>query len=697
MYIAALLLGFSLYTSIVIALGFGFSTWFLLSIEAWHATKMWAVSYVPPLVASIVVAYRGNLLKGGFLTTIFACLLIASNHFQIAYYSLFLIAFTAIYYFYESLRQKEVPKFFKTSVALLGFGILGLLPNAVNLLSTWDYSKESTRGGKSELTQSEQGETEGLSFGYAMRWSYGKLESANLLIPGLYAGGYTPGENSNTVEALMKLGVPKKSALEYAKGLPMYYGSQPFVSGPTYLGAVILFLFLLMFFVYKDPFKWVLLSSSLIALFFSWGENFELLSKFFFDNFPLFNKFRAPSMWLSLTIISTFVGAGFAIKTLIERNLDEKSFKKALYYSAGSLSAICLLFWAFGASLVGDFTGSYDDQLSQSGFPVDAIVDDRIALLKGDAIRSLIFILLAASVSWLWVSKKLVKESIFVAALGALILIDLVPIGLRHLNDDDFIAVRGKELSIPPTTATQTILADNSLNFRVFNTSTDPFNDNSTSYYHQSVGGYSAVKLWRYQDMIEYHLSKGNQRVFDMLNTKYFIQGKRGEEVARMNPGALGSVWFVQTVLWAENADEEIAALNEFNPANEVVIDKRFKENLSGSSFSGEGKIDLSNFHLERMKYTSSSSEPQFAVFSEIWYKGNEDWKAFIDGKEIEFVRVNYILRGLEIPAGNHEIEFRYYPKVFYLGNTISLISSILILLTMAGFVLSSYRKQRAQ
>lgn len=680
LYLGLIILGMPVNFAIPLAIVFGFSPWLLQSIEAWHVTKIRAISYLVPMLASIVVAYRGKLLLGGTLTSIFIALLIVANHIQIVYYSLFFIAILFIFFLFDAIKKKELPSFVKQSVALLGFGVLGVLPNAAVLISTYDYSKESTRAGKSELTMSEQGESEGLSFDYAMRWSYGKMESFNLLIPGLYGGGHSLGENSNTVEALTRLGVPKKTALEYAKGVPLYYGDQPFTSGPTYLGATILFFFLLMFFIYKDRIKWILMSAFVLSLLFAWGQNFEIWNRLFFDNFPLFNKFRAPSMWLTLAIISSFLGAGLAIKNLVQREYDTTKVVKQVKIVGGALGAIAIMFYFFGTEFISDFTGSYDDQLSQSGFPVDAIVEDRIALMKSDALRTIIFLLLTSGVTWLWVKKKFEKESLLALALGAILVADFVPIGMRYLNSEDFIATKGKKNTISANAANLSILQDNSLNYRVFNTSTDPFNDNSTSYFHQSVGGYSAVKLWRYQDLIDFHLSKGNQKVFDMLNTKYFIQGRQGEESVRQNPSALGSAWLIRQVKWVNNADEEIEALNSFDPKNEVIIDKRYEVYMTESEFSDEGSIELVSFHPERLEYTSMGNASRFAVFSEIWYKGNTDWKAYIDGDEVEFVRVNYILRGLRIPPGEHKIEFRFYPRTFHNANYASLLGSFLLL-----------------
>ncbi len=679
-YIALVMLKIPVSISIVTSIVFGFSTWFLLSVEAAHTSKLYAISYIAPFIASIINFYRGRILSGGILTAIFLCLMIAANHFQIVYYTIYFTAAILLLFFIESLLNKTVVPFIKNSFILFAFAVLGVLPNAAILLSTYSYGQETIRGGKSELTQSDRSESEGLSFDYAMSWSYGKSESFNLLIPGLYAGGYTPDEDSKTVSALVSKGVPKQNAVQYTKGIPMYYGSQPFTSGPTYIGATVLLLFLLLFFTEQRNLKWLLLGVFVLSLLFAWGKHFEAWNTFFFKNMPMFNKFRTPSMWLTLTIVSTFTGAALSIQHILEKRYNEKTLLKGIYISAGILGAICLAFYVSGTSFIDSFAGSYDEQLQKNGFPADALIQDRKALMESDALRSLCFILLTAGTAWAWVNNKFSKENILIGAFGLLFVSDIAPVGLRYLNSDDFKDLNGRELTVRPTAATQTILQDKSMHYRVFNAAGNPFNDNEISYFHKSVGGYSAVKLFRYQDLIEYHLSKGNMAVFNMLNTKYFIQGNQGEEKAQQNPNALGAAWFVNKIQLVPNADAEMAAMNEFNPAEEAIADERFKDYTNKTEFSKTGTIALSSFHPEKMVYNSNSDEEQFAVFSEIWYKGNEDWKAYINGKETEFIRVNYLLRGMKIPAGNNEIVFEFKPKAFYQGNIISLISSILII-----------------
>lgn len=693
-YVALLLLGIRIPIAAAVSLVFGFSTWFLLSIEAAHSSKIFAVSYVAPMVASVVLAYRGRILIGGLLTAIFLSLLISAAHPQIAFFSLFLILAVVVVFAVDAVKSGQIFAFFKKSLILLGFGLLGLFPNANYILPLLDFNEESTRGGQSELTTSEQAETIGLNYDYAMRWSYGKMESFNFLIPGLYAGGYSPGENSRVVEELSKRGVAKRQALEYAKGIPMYYGDQPFTSGPIYMGATLLFLFLFFFFLDKKRLRWALLATFILSLFFAWGEHFDLWNRFWFNHLPMMNKFRNPSMWLSLAIIVVTMGAAMAMNiVLTQREERKKDIQKALFTALKILGAIPLAFILFGGMLVGDFSGAHDPQLVQAGFPVDAIIDDRMALMRRDAFRSLIFIVATAGIIWLWINNKIKQQKLLYVAMGALFLFDLVPIGLRYFNADDFVRIPdGKSVSISPTQADQIIMQDEELNFRVFNTTVSSFNDNTTSYFHQSVGGYSAAKLYRYQDLIDHHLAPRNMNVFNMLNTKYFIQGERGKERAAQNPGAFGCVWFVNQVKWAESADAEMEAMKHFDPAREAIIDKRYQPWLTQDKFTASGAIELTSFHPEKMEYRSNSEQKQFAVFSEIWYKGNEDWKASLDGEEVEFVRVNYLLRGLEIPAGEHEILFEFKPRSHYLGVGISYVSSTILILLLIGLAIYIYK-----
>jgi len=694
-YIALSLLGYRTELSLIGAIAFGLSTWLLLSIEAGHSSKVLVVSFIPPLLAAIVTTYRGKWLLGGVLTSLFMALTIMLGHPQIVYFAIFFIAAIIFVYGFESLKNKTLPVFIKRSAILLAFAILGVLPNTARLWSTLDYSHHTIRGGKSELTTATNtNQTTGLDFDYAMGWSYGKMETFNLLIPGFFGGGAVLDEKSATYQDLKSKGVPKNQIDNYVKGIPLYYGSQRFTTGPSYLGAAIIFLFFLMFFIYKGRLKWALLITVGISFAFAWGSNFASFNEFMFNNLPLLNKFRTPSMWLSLTMIAAVWGAIIALKTIFEKEYDSSTIKKSLFTAGGITVGIVLFVYLFKSSLT-DFSGSYDPQLAQNGLDLDLLIQDRISMLNSDIYRTLFVIALTFGTIWAIVMGKLKNMQLAYFILAIIIVGDLWSVDKRFLNEDDFKKAKSVEKSIVATAADQQISADKELNYRVFNTTVSSFNDNTTSYAHQSVGGYSAAKLIRYQDLIEHHLSKGNMNVFNMLNAKYFITGNPGQEVAQQNPDALGSVWFIDEVSWAKDANDEVAQLTDFTPKKTVIIDNRFKNYLEGYNVETDANqtIQLSSFHPENMVYTSNSAANNFAVFSEVWYKGNEDWKAYIDGKETEFIRVNYLLRGLKIPKGKHEIVFKFYPTAHHTGSVVSLASSILIVLMIIGLAAVHYLK----
>ena len=675
-YICLSILGYPTEISLIGSIAFGLSTWFMLSIEAGHNTKILTIAFIPPLIASILITYKGKWLIGGILTCLFI-----------------LILFTVK--LIEAIKNKSIPRFIKRTIILVGFGILAILPNITLLWTTYDYGKETIRGGKSELTK-EVKQSTGLDIDYAMQYSYGKAESINLIIPGFAGSGGTLTEKSATFEDLQSKGVPKKQALDYLKGIPLFYGEPPINTGPSYLGAALLFLFILMLFIYKGKFKWVLLSATILSIMLAWGRHFLVLNEFLFEYLPLYNKFRTPSMWLSLAMISVTWGAMITLKTIFNADYDHQKIKKSLYYSGGILGGFIIFIYLFKSSIT-EFSGPYDTQLSQNGLNIDALIQDRISMLSKDILRTLFVLGLTFGTVWLVVFKKLKNKQLAYFIFAVIIVGDLWLVDKRFLNKDDFSRAKSYDKSIIASAADQQILADREGNYRVFNTTVSSFNDNNTSYFHQSVGGYSAVKLIRYQDLIERHLSKGNMNVFNMLNTRYFISGQPGQEVAQRNPGALGNAWFVDEIKWAKNADEEMNLMTDFNPKTTAIIDVRFKEYLAGfqSNNQPNNTIELSSFHPDNMTYISNSTSENFAVFSEIWYKGNEDWKAYIDGKEMEFIRVNYLLRGMKVPAGQHEITFKFYPKSHYIGSKISYASSGFILLMLLGIlVLIVLKKQ---
>ncbi|MBL4592678.1 MAG: YfhO family protein [Flavobacteriales bacterium] len=693
LYICLSLFGLRYELSLIGAIGFGLSTWFMLSVEASHSTKLFTISYIPPLIASIYYAYRKQLLLGGILTSLFLCLAIAANHIQIVYYSMFFIFIIAVFEFAHCFQTKEISGFFKKSAILVAFGILGILPNTTLLWTTYDYAEETTRSGNSELNKGgEEAKSKGAGFDYSMRWSYGKEESFNFLIPGFGGGGLTLDEGTATYEEFRQKGMNKNQALNSLKGVYNYYAGPDGNTGPTYLGAVLLFLFLLLFFIEKSKIKWMLLSVIILTVMFSWGKNFLILNEFFFNHFPMFNKFRTPSMWLSMTIICVSIGAMFTLKNLFEGTYDKDKLKKGLFAVGGFLGVILLYFLLMGSGM--DFTSLADANLEKAGFPIDTIIQDRIDAVQSDVIRSFILIALAFGTIWLMAFKNLKNTSLAFLIFGVLILVDMWSVGKRFMNEDDFAKHKNYDNMVPTTTADNQVKVDTDASYRVFNVTgqSGPFNDAITSYHHQSIGGYSSVKLYRYQDLIENQLSKNNMNVINMLNTKYFITGQQGQastEMVQQNPGALGNCWFINEIQWAKNADEEMAALTDFNPSTTVIIDERFKNQVGSLNITPnpQNKIELTSFHPDKMGYTSNSTGEQFAVFSEVWYKGNKDWKVTIDGKEAEMIRVNYLLRGLKIPAGNHKVEFTFHPTAHYTGNIITTASSILLILLLLGLL----------
>jgi hypothetical protein len=487
----------------------------------------------------------------------------------------------------------------------------------------------------------------------------------------------------------------------------MYHGTQPFTSGPVYVGAIIVFLFVLGLFVVRGVYKWWLLAATIVSILLSWGGNFMSLTSFLLDHLPLYNKFRAPSMTLVIAQITMPLLGFIALNQILTNKVEKKVWLNGLKWSAIVTGGISLIF-AILPGIAGDFSNPADT----ARFPdwlIDSVISDRQSLLRTDAFRSFIFIALAAAAMYMWNIKK-IKTNFFIGALGLLILIDLWAVDKRYLNNDNFVSKREAANPFPEMPVDKAILQDNDLYYRVLPLQ-NPFQDARASYYHKSVGGYSAAKLRRYQEMIDYHFTPEMQQMIsglnsgaqpdsvfgqlpaiNMLNTKYIIYDLNGAPLP--NPNALGNAWFVNDFKIVDNADEEIEALKGFNPENEAVIDKRFAEMVSGKKFKKDesGNIVLTEYKPNYLKYNAKAASEQLAVFSEIYYENG--WDAYIDGQKVPHFRVDYILRGLVLPAGEHTVEFKFHPKSFYTGNKISLASSLLLLLAIAGYAFGEYRKK---
>ena len=681
--------------SAVGAVAFAFSSYFFIIIQAGHMTKAHAIAYLPMVVAAVLYTYRGKMLLGGVLTALTVALQLYANHLQITYYLVLILLLIGIVQLLKDIKGNNLIDFAKRSAVLVCAGLLASGTSFTRLSTTMEYGKDSTRG-KSELTDNLDNKTSGLDKDYATQWSYGIAESFTLLIPNFY-GGASQGElttDSETYQAIKRA----PNAKRIIKQLPLYWGKQPIVNGPTYAGAIVIFLFVLGLFFVKSSIRiWILLAT-ILSIMLAWGKNFMPLTEFFLDYFPGYNKFRAVSMILVIAEFTLPLLAFIALhKFLFDKDkfiekdskvIDIKSEKVSHKLVASKkLSAIKLSFYLTGGltllfalmpSVFFDFVGNQDSLLEEKGWPVDALQSDRARLLSTDAWRSFIFISLIFGALWVFIKNKL-KSQYVILIVGILVLSDMWTVNKRYLNNENFVRKSKVNKPYTKTQADQQILRDTDPNFRVYNQSVSTFNDASTSYFHKSIGGYHGAKLKRYQELIENHIVKGNMDVLNMLNTKYFINQK-GE--VQQNPEALGNAWFINTVNIVANADDEIAALDGFNPANTAIVDTRFRHQIINELNNINANITLVDYKPNYLKYNSTSTLDGIAIFSEIYY--NKGWNAYIDGELVSYFRANYVLRGMQIPKGNHIIEFKFQPSIYIIGEKISLASSIILLLLLA-------------
>lgn len=701
-FILLLVLKVDKWLAVAGALAFAFSSYFFIILEAGHNSKAHAIGYMAPVMASIILTYRGKYLKGGILAAIFLSLELLTNHLQITYYLMMIAAIYLIAQLVISIRAKQLSVFAKASGVMLIAAFFALATNITNLWATYEYGKETIRG-KTELTTEKENRTSGLDKDYATQWSYGVSETFTILIPG-FKGGASGGnldESSNTYKALKANNIDDNQAKRILKGLPLYWGPQPLTAGPIYLGAIIIFLFIFSLFVTEGKQKYWLVAATVLSIMLAWGKNFMPLTEFFLNYLPGYNKFRAVSMTLVIAEFAIPLLAFLGISQLTTQKPDRQKLNKALYFSIGITATICLFFALFGSGIY-DFSSAGDAQYKNylPDWVMAAIKLDRAAMLTSDSFRSLIYILLAGGAMWLFINGKIKKQAFF-PVLILLIIIDLWGVNKRYVNNDGFVRKSVDNTPFEPTQADIFISKDQDPDFRVFNQTVDPYMDASTSYFHKSIGGYHGAKLRRYQEIIEHHLSKGNMSVFNMLNTKYFItpNPKTGQPEPQINMQALGNAWFVNDVRLVNNADEEINALENFVPAETAIVDKRF-ESMVRNHLPGKDStatITLTSYAPNHLVYKSVASKEQVAVFSEIYY--SKGWNAFIDGQKAPYFRANYILRAMIIPAGQHTIDFKFEPTVYKTGEKISFASSlalVLLALGMIGFMAYNKKKETA-
>jgi hypothetical protein len=731
-YILTMALGIRPKIAILGSLAYAYASYSAVIVAVGHTTKFSSMGYAPAVLAGLVLLSQRKYLLGFIVTLVFATLLFYQNHVQIAYYTLLVAACFGVVYAIRALRQNQGLHFLKVAGLAIVAGVMGMLSYAVVLLPTYTYAKETMRGGRSELTMpGQQGNKThgGLNKDYAFDYSYGLTEVLTIAVPRMYGGSSAemqPGSETAKVFA-EKTGMSEEQGDEYAQSMPAYWGPQAGTSGAVYFGAIICMLFIFACVYYSGWNSQWIIAATVLGIMLAWGRHFAAFNYFLFDHLPFYNKFRAPSMAMVIPQLTFPLMAVLGLNQMLDTNWDKKElwkrFKQASVITGIFVAILVALYFMF--EYRGENDLSIRDRLTQGMLQqmsqqrqistdmqqqaadfgrsvVNALKKDRQSLYGSDLIRSIIFIALAMGLLYLW-GKNKVNKNILSIGLTILVFIDLIGVDLRYLSSKNYVDRDQLEEAFVPTAADLQIKRDTGY-YRVFNNSDgDPFQLSGatprTSYLHNNVGGYHPAKLALYNDLIQRQIARGNVSVFNMLNTKYFIVSnpETRQPFVQQNPGALGAAWFVSAVRYVNNADEEIAALSKFNPADTAIVDKREQSKLIyPPQRDSSAKIQLLEQKNDILTYKSSSRTNGIAVFSEIYYPYG--WTATIDGKEVPIARVNYVLRALAVPAGEHQIQFRFEPASFTIGDRISLIIgiiSILIVLYGAYVLWKNYRTQQ--
>jgi hypothetical protein len=739
-FLLFLALKVNVWLAVLGSIAYAFSSYFFVIIEAGHIWKVITLAYIPPVFAGIIWAYRGKYWLGAFVTTIYLSFQIVSNHPQMTFYfGLMILVYVAGQFIYD-FREKQLARFFKATLTLLVSAGIAASLNITNLYHTYDYSKYSIRGGSELTSGNAEDKTEGgLERSYVTSWSYGIGETFTLMIPNAKGGssGYIGSDEKLAKEVVSKVQnstIPQQVKDKIAQQVfysNTYWADQPMTSGPVYVGAFIIFLFVFGLFVVRGWFKWVLLISTIMSIMLSWGSNFMWLTNLFLDYFPYYNKLRAVSSMLVIAELCIPILAILALKEIVE-NPEIIKQKRNQFYTALACTAGLTLLFIVAPTLFFNFLSQQEavsfaqsaenPQMATLISQFTNIIEDiRISIFRADAWRSLIIICLGVALVLLYSRKKL-NLNLFLAAVIALTLFDMGIVNKRYLSGEDFKPTRPPKADVVvKTPIDDEILKDKDLDYRVYNLSVSSFNDGTTSYHHKSVGGYHGAKLRRYQDIIEHYLGGINSQnargligtkyfdVLNMLNTKYIIvRGENDSQGLLRNPNALGNAWFVDEIKWVENADEEIAALANNNPAKIAVIDKRFESEelkkyeyktdvqVSDSVNISNSSIKLTEYQPNKLLYESNSDVKKLAVFSEIYYPNG--WHAYVDGQEAKIVCTNYILRAILIPEGKHTIEFRFAPETYNLTERIAWAGYILLLgIVVLAIILGVVRKNETE
>jgi hypothetical protein len=704
-YVLLLLFGVNPWLSIAGAIAYGLSSFFFQILAAGHNTQAIALAYMAPMIGGIYYAYRHDAIKGALLTAFMLSLEIAGNHPQITYYAMICLLVFVIVEFVYSLKEKTFLKFLRTSAILIVPFIIAVGVNFGNLYTISEYSKYSIRG-KSDLQAEHKKVSSGLDRDYITFWSYGIDETMNLLIPDYKGGSSKPFDNdSETVKALRK-----NNAGDAVKQVMKYWGTQPGTDGPHYMGAIVIFLFILGLVVLKGREKWWLLIATILSIMLAWGKNFMPFTNLFIDYFPGYNKFRAVTMTLIIAQFCIPLMGFLALRNYYNGSLSNKEMLKGITIAGGITGGVLLLILLI-PGIAGSFISPYESKYPE--WLTSALISDRKGLLRADSFRSLLFILIGAGTLLAFISGKLKKEY-SIGLIAFLILIDLWSADKRYLNADRFERPSIIQKTFTPSAADAIILEDKSY-YRVLNLSVSTFNDNSpTSWFHKSIGGYHGAKLKRYQELIDSAINRelvmfnnaadsaatidellpvfNTTSAINMLNTKYVIYNPEAPPL--VNPYALGNVWFADKPVIVENANMELAAVNTIDPSKEAAIDVRFKDQIKSSSYpvAANDKIELVSYKPDELDYKYSAEGERLAVFSEIYYPAG--WECYIDSKESSYFRANYILRGMVLPAGTHEIKFTFKPSSYFTGNKVSLASSIFLFLLTAVYFITLYLKK---
>lgn len=700
MYILFLVLKLDYKLAFIGALAFGFSTYLIIILGVGHNAKAHAIAYMPLVLSGILLALKGNYLKGFILTTIAMALELVANHFQMTYYLLLLVLVIGLVYLIDSYKKKKLLNFFKGVGVLVVAVVFAIGLNATNILATKEYADTSTRG-KSELTINSDGSykeaNKGLDYDYITEYSYGKLESFNLFIPRFMGGGSSEPlpDNPKSMKAVMQLGASPQEANQILNQVPMYWGDQPIVAAPAYIGAIIVFLAILALFLIKGKLKWWLVTGIILSLLLSWGKNFSILTDYFIEYIPLYNKFRAvSSIQVLLELLVPILAVLGLQQFFFNSSITSEKKKKILLCASGISAGIAVIFILF-KSILFDFSSPYDSYFIKDLGPdfVDAMKEDRMSLFTNDAIRSLVLVVLSAGVLWFFLKAKL-KQGTAIALFALLILIDLVGVDRRYVNSDDFVVARVMTHPFQENFADKEILKDTDY-FRVYDVTLNPFNSGRASFFHNALGGYHAAKPARIQDVDNFYLSKGDIGILNMMNVRYIItKGKGGTKVPQRNPYANGPAWFVENVMIAENANEELLLLDSLDTKRTAIIHQEFSQKLPLENIERDSTatISLKSHAPNYLVYESSTVSPQLALFSEAYYSNG--WNAYIDGQPVTHFRANYLLRAMKIPEGNHTIEYKFEPEVVAIGSKISLATSVLFLLVLLGAIFYNYRKK---